>query len=469
MPIENALFSKDEYDRRIRQTRETMAEFGIDVLVVTNPSNQHWLTGYDGWSFYVHQAVILPLEGAPYWWGRAMDAEGARRTVWMEDAHVLPYPDRYVQAAETHPMEDLASRLRIMGFGTKRIGVEMETYFFTARAFTTIAECLPGADIMDASSLVNWQRLVKSEEELAHMRRAARISDLVIRRAVELAEPGMKKHELAGELYKTAVTGEADSWGDYPAIVPLLSAGGEGAGPHLTWNGEALISPGWSSENSASASGSLAASASLTILPCSPGTPAAVFAHGTSRPMNSFIPHSSCRNRCGSVASRPPGGQAQDAGGAGRRPPLRPPSFDAGLGPWHRSHLRLRLADTRPAMPLPLRHLQAVDLSLGLAIGPWSGRGCGQRRPARRPRPHPSQGASAASAAFLNERGRAVGPQPVVRQRFACRPREDGPHLRGPRRGTPGRHCGPARRPRSAGDPSARLRQLPVRDRAEGQ
>ncbi|WP_138469585.1 M24 family metallopeptidase [Poseidonocella sp. HB161398] len=240
MPIENAPFSRSEYDRRLRQTRETMADLGIDVLFVTNPSNQYWLTGYDGWSFYVHQGVILPLEGDPYWWGRFMDANGARRTVWMEDDHILPYPDRYVQSADSHPMEDLASHLRIMGYGNKRIGVEMETYFFSARAFTTLAECLPAAEMMDASSLVNWQRLVKSEEELGFMRRAARISELVIDRAVELAEPGMKKHVLVGELYKTAVTGEADSWGDYPAIVPLLPSGRDASAPHLTWNGEAL-------------------------------------------------------------------------------------------------------------------------------------------------------------------------------------------------------------------------------------
>ena len=30
---------------------------GSSCLIVTDPSNMHWLTGYDGWSFYVHQAV----------------------------------------------------------------------------------------------------------------------------------------------------------------------------------------------------------------------------------------------------------------------------------------------------------------------------------------------------------------------------------------------------------------------------
>ncbi|GGH39552.1 ectoine hydrolase [Cribrihabitans marinus] len=240
MPLGFAPFSKAEYDRRIQLVRNEMAAADLDVLFITNPSNQNWLTGYDGWSFYVHQGVILPLEGDPYWWGRMQDANGARRTVWMEEDHIIHYADRYIQATDCHPMEDLASHLRIMEFGHKRIGIEMETYYYTARAHEVLLDGLPDAQLVDVSTLVNWKRLIKSNEELDFMRRAARISELVIHRAMELAEPGMRKHDLVGELFKTAVQGEDDSWGDYPAIVPLLPSGEDASAPHLTWNGEAL-------------------------------------------------------------------------------------------------------------------------------------------------------------------------------------------------------------------------------------
>jgi Xaa-Pro aminopeptidase len=240
MPITHSPFSQAEYERRIALVRAAMAERGIEILFVTNPSNQFWLTGYDGWSFYTHQGVILPMEGAPYWWGRFMDANGARRTVWMEEENILHYNDAMVQSDVMHPMEDLASHLRIMGYGKARIGVEMETYFYTAKAHAVLTDGLPEAELIDASVLVNWQRLIKSGEELAFMRRAARISELVISRAMELAEPGLRKHDLVGELYKTAVQGEEDSWGDYPAIVPMLPSGPDASAPHLTWNGEAL-------------------------------------------------------------------------------------------------------------------------------------------------------------------------------------------------------------------------------------
>ena len=135
-------FSRAEYERRLKITRAAMAEAGIDVLIATDPSNQHWLTGYDGWSFYVHQAVILPLDGKPRWWGRAMDAKGAARTVDHEMTDFTGYPDHFVQSTERHPMQHLAEELKDMGIAAARIGVEMENYYFSAKAFTTLTESL---------------------------------------------------------------------------------------------------------------------------------------------------------------------------------------------------------------------------------------------------------------------------------------------------------------------------------------
>ena len=105
-------FPMSEYDRRIQKTRAEMARRGFDLLVVSDPSNMAWLTGYDGWSFYVHQAVLLGLEGEPVWWGRKMDGNGALRTCFMAPDNIAGYPDIYVQNPERHPMEHLAASHR---------------------------------------------------------------------------------------------------------------------------------------------------------------------------------------------------------------------------------------------------------------------------------------------------------------------------------------------------------------------
>jgi ectoine hydrolase len=237
MPQPNVPFSHAEYARRIAKTRTAIARAGVDALFVTDPSNQAWLTGYDGWSFYVHQGVILTMEGEPHWWGRHMDSLGALRTCWIAPAAIHGYADSYVQSTVRHPMQDLARILREMGLAKARIGVEMENYYYSAKAHATLAAELPDATLVDATALVNWQRLVKSDEEIGFIRKAAAISEKIVRTAIDRSRPGLRKNELVAEIYHAALMGVGEDWGDYPAIVPLTPSGMDATAAHLTWNG----------------------------------------------------------------------------------------------------------------------------------------------------------------------------------------------------------------------------------------
>ncbi len=240
MVEKHTAFPQSEYDRRLALTHAAMAAADIDLLFVTDPSNMAWLTGYDGWSFYVHQGVLVPLGEPPVWWGRGEDMAGAVRTVWMPDSAVLGYADHYVQSTECHPMETLASIIEDRDFSDKRIGVEMDNYYFSAKAFEVLKHGLPNARFQDATGLVNWQRAVKSELELDFMRRAGRIAEAVHAEIRERAEPGLKKNELVAEIFKTAIVGVEGAPGDYAAIVPLLPSGSDAAAPHLTWDDQPL-------------------------------------------------------------------------------------------------------------------------------------------------------------------------------------------------------------------------------------
>ncbi|APH70307.1 M24 family metallopeptidase [Aquibium oceanicum] len=237
MPATQLPFSTAEYDRRLAKVRAAMAAKEIDVLFIEDPSNMAWLTGYDGWSFYVHQGVIVFHDEDPIWWGRAQDANGAVRTVWMADERVASYTDNYIQSPKLHPMETLAALMRERGYGGKRIGLELENYYFSAKAYLVLKDELPDASLIDATALVNWQRTVKSDEEIVFMRRAARISEKIVDGIMERVEPGLKKNDLVAEIYGDAIRGVDDDWGEYPAIVPLLPSGSDAAAPHLTWDG----------------------------------------------------------------------------------------------------------------------------------------------------------------------------------------------------------------------------------------
>jgi ectoine hydrolase len=229
-------FSRAEFAERLAKVHRAMAGAGIDCLLVSDPSNMAWLTGYDGWSFYVHQCVIVPLGEEPVWYGRLQDTKGALRTVYMHESRIIGYPDHYVQSSERHPMDHLSRVLSDRGLAGGSIGVEMDNYYFSAAAYAALTANLGNAGFTDATGLVNWQRAVKSETELKYMRRAGRIVSRMHARIAEKIETGMRKCDLVAEIYDAGIRGDDGFGGDYPAIVPLLPSGADAAAPHLTWD-----------------------------------------------------------------------------------------------------------------------------------------------------------------------------------------------------------------------------------------
>lgn len=233
-------FSADEYTARQYKTRLAMIRQNIDLLIVYDPSNMCWLTGYDGWSFYVHQCVVISADGALFWFGRGIDTNGAMLTTDLCDSHIVSYPDHYVQSEQYHPMEYLADTLKLRNLHLGNIGLEKDNYYFTARAAESLYTNLPDAKFVDTTALVNWQRAVKSPAELKYMQRAGKVIEKVYQRIMEVAEPGMRKNALVAEILHAQVMGTEHHYGDYAAIVPLIGVGEEAAACHMTWDGEIL-------------------------------------------------------------------------------------------------------------------------------------------------------------------------------------------------------------------------------------
>ncbi len=233
-------FAAEEYALRQQKTRLSMIERNLDLLIVYDPSNMCWLTGYDGWSFYVHQCVVISADGALFWFGRGIDANGARLTTDLDEASILSYPDYFVQSDKYHPMEYLSGILKERKLHNGNVGLEKDNYYFSARAAESLYASLPDALFTDATALVNWQRAVKSPTELKYMRRAGKVIEKVYQRIMQVAEPGMRKNALVAEILHAQATGTGEHYGDYSAIVPLIGVGDEAAACHMTWDGEIL-------------------------------------------------------------------------------------------------------------------------------------------------------------------------------------------------------------------------------------
>ncbi|GAB3039918.1 ectoine hydrolase DoeA [Natronobiforma cellulositropha] len=231
-------FGRDEYRGRLERTKTRLREAGLEALFVTDPANMNYLTGYDGWSFYVHQGVLVSLEtDQPIWIGREMDANGARATVWLDDENVRSYGDEHVHSpAGKHPMDAVAALLEERGLASARIGVEMDGYYYSARAHERLVHHLPEATFADATLLVGEVRMIKSAREIEYIEQAAAIADAAMQAGFDAMEPGVPESTVAAEIYHTLIEGVDGYGGDYPAIVPLMPSGDHTGTPHLTWS-----------------------------------------------------------------------------------------------------------------------------------------------------------------------------------------------------------------------------------------
>lgn len=232
----NKAFEREEFDRRVGNVKKRMQNAGFDLLICQDPASMGWLTGFDGWSFYTPQAVLVHLdESSPIWFGRAQDAKSAHITTDIPNDNIISFSESLVHHPTAHPFDELCDVVIARGWGSARIGVELDAHYYTARAHQHIVKGLPNATISDNHEIVNWARLVKSKAELVYMREAGRIVTDTMNAAISRIRPGVRQFEVVADVYHTQITGFDNKYGDYTSLCPLIQVGEGTSTPHLTW------------------------------------------------------------------------------------------------------------------------------------------------------------------------------------------------------------------------------------------
>ena len=241
----NKPFLKSEYDQRVASVKQRMAAAGFDLLICQDPASMGWLTGFDGWSFYTPQVVLVHLEEtSPIWFGRAQDAKSAHITTDIPADNIISFSEPLVHHPEKHPYDELCELIYSRGWEKANIGVELDAHYYTARAHQHIVAGLPKASIKDCQELVNWARLVKTEAELIYMREAGKIVTDTMNKAIERLKPGVRQYEVIADVYHTQISGYENKFGDYTSLCPLIQVGEGTSTPHLTWTDEPIPESG---------------------------------------------------------------------------------------------------------------------------------------------------------------------------------------------------------------------------------
>jgi ectoine hydrolase len=239
-------FEKTEYQERVRKVKTSMEEQGIEVLLITDPANMNYVSGYDAMSYYVPQGVIVATDlDEPVCIVRLQDLYCATETTWMSRENVIAYPDKYLWEPKVlHVMDFIADFLKDKGLHNKKIGLEFDAYYFNAHWYKRLERSLPDQSFIDATALVNWIRGQKSAKELEYMQIAARIVEKTMYNAIERIGVGVRESDVAAEIYNDLMKGTGENGGEYPSLAPIMPAGERTSGAHFSWTTEGKYQDG---------------------------------------------------------------------------------------------------------------------------------------------------------------------------------------------------------------------------------
>lgn len=211
-------FEASELAQRREAACAAMKEQGLDALLMFRQESMYYLTGYDTFGFCFFQCLVMDQSGRLSLLTRAPDLLQAKLTSVIKDIRI------WVDLPDASPADQLLDVLADFGLKGKRLGVEYDSYGLTAANGKKVDAALEGwAALEDASGLVSALRLVKSEAELAYVRRAAELADDGFDRAREMTSAGADEGAILAAMQGAVFEGG----GDYPGNEFIIGSGPE--------------------------------------------------------------------------------------------------------------------------------------------------------------------------------------------------------------------------------------------------
>ena len=209
-------FSKEEFQKRKDDVLKSMNKQNLDALLMFRQESMYWLTGYDTFGYVFFQTLVLDKNGNLILLTRAPDLRQAQNTSNIEDIRI------WIDKDKSNPTEDLKKILNELSLKGKKIGVEYEAYGMTGRNALRLNETLKDyCDLKDESELITKLRVIKSQEEIVYVKKAAELADNALDQAWKYCKAGVNEAKILAEMQKIVLEGG----GDYPANEYIIGSG----------------------------------------------------------------------------------------------------------------------------------------------------------------------------------------------------------------------------------------------------
>ena len=209
-------FSQEEFKSRKSKVLISMREENIDALLMFRQESMYWLTGYDTFGYVFFQTLILDQKGNVILLTRAPDLRQAQNTSNIEDIRI------WVDKDKSNPTDDLKIILNELNLKGKKLGIEYEAYGLTGRNTLRLNRSLEDYCVIeDKSDLITKLRVVKSNEEIVYVKKAAELADKALDEIWKHTKAGVSESKILAEMNRVIFEGG----GDYPANEFIIGSG----------------------------------------------------------------------------------------------------------------------------------------------------------------------------------------------------------------------------------------------------
>jgi len=195
---------------QIARIREELIKRGLDALLITDEKNQRYAAGFP----FTDGAVLV----------------GREKAFLITDSRYIEAAEQQAEGAEVRMFDKacpLAVKLKeaLAEMGAEKIAAEDQS--LSHAAFLAWQQKL-GVRLESAGELFRQLRMIKTEEEIASMIHAQRISEAALEEVLHIIKPGMTEREVAAELvYRMLRHGSEGNSFD-----PIVVTGSKTSMPH---------------------------------------------------------------------------------------------------------------------------------------------------------------------------------------------------------------------------------------------
>jgi len=217
-------FPEQSYHSRLTSLRARMLEADLDTLLVTHSCDLNYLSGYDTICFDIYVCLIVPREGDVVLHTMNVEAPAAVNTTWVDD---LVFIDWFRPEGTG---EQLVALLKSRGLAEGNVGIQPGRQGLRADVWACLKGRLSDATLIDATDLVARLRMIKSDEEIECLRRAAALTTAGIDASLAAIAPGATDNDVCRAGFDAMLAAGSD----FLSIQPIVTSGARTGGFHQT-------------------------------------------------------------------------------------------------------------------------------------------------------------------------------------------------------------------------------------------